>query len=254
MEELELVRSLGYEGVEIAPFTIGEDPARVDPANLRKIRFQLEKIGVQCIGFHWIWSVPPGLRGMHPDPSIRRKAWETVQMLARQCAELGGKFLVLGSGRQRSFEGISKEEAKGMFLEELVRSLPVLEETGVTLLLEPLPSSSTNFLHTLQEVVGILQEIDSPFLGTLFDFHNTTDESLPWEELVQRFSPWIRHVHFNGMDGDLPSKEDSRYTFLFRTLRRLGYAGWVSVELFGQFSDPKGLLTRSRDLLDTFEG
>ncbi|MCX7787203.1 MAG: sugar phosphate isomerase/epimerase [Spirochaetes bacterium] len=254
MESLETVRSLGFEGVEISPFTIGDDPTQMDPAELRSLRLHLEHVGIQCIGFHWLWSTPVGLIGLHPDPSIRRKAWETLRVLARQCAILGGQFLVLGSGKQRSFEGISTLQAKGIFLEELSKTLPVLEETGVSLLIEPLPRSSTNFLNTLEEVVNILKEINSPVLGTLFDFHNTTDELLPWERLIEKFIPWIRHVHFNGMDGSVPSQVDPNYTSLFRTLRERGYKGWVSVELFREFTDPIGVLKRVRNLLEVYEG
>lgn len=254
MEGLPFLRSLGYEGVEIAPFTFGEDPAQVEPDALRGVRRRLEEENLRCVGFHWLWSTPRGLNGLHPDPSIRRRAWDTLRVLARQCAFLGGQFLVLGSGKQRSFEGMSSRQGKDLFLEEMNKLLPVLEETGVSLLIEPLPKSSTNFLNALEEVVGVLKEIDSPFLGTLFDFHNTTDELLPWEDLVRQYRPWIRHVHFNGMDGGLPSEADPTYASLFRALRKLGYTGWVSVELFGKFDDPIGLLTRARNLLDAYNG
>lgn len=253
MEGLEYLRSLGYEGVEIAPFTLGEDPARVAPAELTSIRRSLEKVGLSCIGFHWLWSAPAGLRGLHPDPLIRRSAWEILRILAIQCASLGGTFLVLGSGKQRSFEGVSKKEAKNIFLKELESILPWLEETGVSLLIEPLPKSSTNFLNTLEEVVRILKEFDSSFLGTLFDFHNTTDETKSWKGLVQEFHSWIHHVHFNGINGNLPSQEDLPYAWLLRELREVGYSGWISVELFGEFSDPIGLLMKAKYLLDTYE-
>lgn len=253
IEGLEFLRSLGFEGVEIAPFTLGEDPAKVGSEDLRSIRLVLEQAGLRCIGFHWLWSAPPGLKALHPDPSMRRKAWDTLRVLARECAELGGEFLVLGSGKQRSFEGMSSLEARRLFLEELAGILPVLEETGVALLLEPLPRSSTNFLNTLEEVVSLLKEIDSPFLRTIFDFHNTTEETLPWERLVEKFGPWIRHVHFNGVNGNLPSPEDLSFTSLFRALRRMGYTGWVSVELFGEFSDPEALLKRAWNLLSAYE-
>jgi len=253
IEGLEFLRSLGFEGVEIAPFTLGEDPAKVGSEDLRSIRLVLEQAGLRFIGFHWLWSAPPGLKALHPDPSMRRKAWDTLRVLARHCAELGGEFLVLGSGKQRSFEGMSSLEARRVFLEELAGILPVLEETGVALLLEPLPRPSTNFLNTLEEVVSLLKEIDSPFLRTIFDFHNTTEETLPWERLVEKFGPWIRHVHFNGVNGNLPSPEDLSFTSLFRALRRMGYTGWVSVELFGEFSDPKALLKRAWNLLSAYE-
>ena len=254
IEKLEFVQSLGYQGVEIAPFTLGEDPAQVDPSELRSIRRILEETGVRCIGFHWLWSAPVGLRGLHPDPSIRSKAWHTLHTLAWQCAGLGGEFLVLGSGKQRSFEGMSISEAKRFFMEELVNVLPVLEETGVTLLIEPLPGSSTNFLNTLEEVESVLKEIDSPFLGTVFDFHNTVEETLPWEQLIQKFRSSIRHVHFNGVNGGLPPQLDPLYVSAFRALQKTGYTGWVSVEVFGEFTNSETLLTKVRNLLDGYEG
>jgi D-psicose/D-tagatose/L-ribulose 3-epimerase len=74
--------------------------------------------------------------------------------------------------------------------------------------------------------------VNSPAVQTIFDAHNTAAETRPLDELIREYLPWIRHVHLNEMDGQRPGAGNFPFGLVLQTLRKAGYAGWLSVEVF----------------------
>jgi len=68
----------------------------------------------------------------------------------------------------------------------------------------------------------------------MFDFHNTTDEVEPFPVLIEKYFPFIQHVHVQEMDGRCLGfrKRGERIRPLFRKLKELRFEKWVSVEVF----------------------
>jgi D-psicose/D-tagatose/L-ribulose 3-epimerase len=48
----------------------------------------------------------------------------------------------------------------------------------------------------------------------------------------RRRTKHIRHVHLNEMDGRHPGTGTYDFGLVLRTLREVGYTGWVSLEVF----------------------
>src|SRR5580765_5834057 len=99
--QCELAARLGYDGLEIAPFTLANAPERIDAAEARRIRGVVEAAGLVVTGLHWLLVKPSGLSVTDPDPARRRRTLDVVTRLIGLCAELGGKVLVHGSPKQR---------------------------------------------------------------------------------------------------------------------------------------------------------
>ena len=97
--------------------------------------------------------------------------------------------------------GLTRAEATRHFIDGLAAVAPQAEERGVTVLPEALPSNQSDIVNTLAETSGIVREIGSPAIRTMFDVHNTLDETEPHATLVERHFDVIRHVHVNEMDG-----------------------------------------------------
>jgi hypothetical protein len=89
-----------------------------------------------------------------------------------------------------------------------------------------------NVVTTLEEAVAIIRAVGSPAVQTIFDTHNTAAEARPLPALLREYFPWIRHVHLNEMDGRRPGADNFPFALVMRTLRELGYRGWLSVEVF----------------------
>ena len=52
------IRKAGYTGIEIAPFTLAEDPALITPAQRREYRSIIAAEGLQFAGLHWLMVSP----------------------------------------------------------------------------------------------------------------------------------------------------------------------------------------------------
>jgi D-psicose/D-tagatose/L-ribulose 3-epimerase len=228
------IRKAGYTGIEIAPFTLSSNPARIAAASRREYRDAMASEGLAFAGLHWLMVSPKGLHLTSPDVPLRRKSQDHLRGLIDLCADLGPDgVMVLGSPAQRSTTGgLSRAEATRNLVEGLAAIAPHAAAREVTVLLEALPAGQCDVVRTLDEAVGIVRELDSPFLATLFDVHNAIDETEPHATLVERHLRYIRHVHVNELDGRHCGAGSYDYKPLLAALHRGSYAGWISLEAF----------------------
>lgn len=230
---IERVAALGYAGIEIAPFTLGPDPASASAARRREIRSAMEGTGLGFAGLHWLLTAPPGLHMTTREESLRRRTWEYIYRLVDLCADLGGGVMVFGSPKQRSaVDGMKPQEAVAVFASELAAAAPHAEARGVQLLIEALSRQQTDVVNSLAEAVAIVRQIDSPALRTMFDTHNAVDETEPHPELIRRYIPYIAHVHVNETDGREPGMGTYDFSSVLAALAESHYSGWISVEAF----------------------
>ena len=52
--------------------------------------------------------------------------------------------------------------------------------------MEALPHSQSDVVHTLEEAAGVVGQIGSPAVRTMFDSHNAEDETEPHDRLIER--------------------------------------------------------------------
>ena len=246
------LRALGYKGIELAPFTLGEDPAGISKAKRAEVGVQIADAGLCFVGLHWLLTAPPGLHIAARDEVQRRFSWDYVGRLIDLCGDLAQAsnstqpVVVFGSPKQRSSNGgLSPQECVKFFTEGLANAAPRAEAYGATLLLEALSPSQTDVVTSLAEAVSIVEQIGSPAVQTMFDVHNAIDETDPHPELLRRFMPHIRHVHVNEMDGREPGMGDYPFDTLLATLSELNYSGWVSLEAFDFTRDSYDVASRA---------
>ncbi|MFN4179977.1 MAG: sugar phosphate isomerase/epimerase family protein, partial [Armatimonadota bacterium] len=83
------VKEVGYEGVEIAPFTLAERVEQISPEERKRIRELAEKFSLEIVGLHWLLVSPPGMHLTTPDDSVREQTKAYFRELVRFCADLG---------------------------------------------------------------------------------------------------------------------------------------------------------------------
>lgn len=250
------VRELRYEGLEIAPFTLSNDPATLSTEGRREIRETMERLGLQFVGFHWLLAVPEGLHATTGDEQVRKRTWDYVNSLIDLCADLahsqaGTKpVMVFGSPKQRSTTGgMSPREAVEVLTHGLAHAAPRAESRGVTILLEALSPDQTDVVTCLAEAVAIVKQIRSAAIQTMFDVHNAKDEAEPHAALIRKYAPYIQHVHVNEMDGREPGMGDYDFAGLLGVLQKVNYRGWVSVEAFDLSRDAGEIAARAMESL-----
>jgi D-psicose/D-tagatose/L-ribulose 3-epimerase len=233
-EACRAIRRAGYGGIEIAPFTLAEDPAAIPAGQRREIQEIIASEGLQFVGLHWLMVSPKGLHATSPDAAQRGRSWLHIRRLIDLCADLGaGGVMVLGSPRQRATSGgLSRGDATHHLVDGLVSVAPQAGERSVIILLEALPRAQCDVVTSLDEAAAIVRAINHPAIRTMFDSHNAIDEAAPHGALVDRHFDLIRHVHVNEMDGRHPGTGTYDFKPVLEVLRRRGYAGWISLEAF----------------------
>ncbi len=91
-----LAAGLGYRGLEVAPFTFGDDGWRMPAAQCAEIRNVCRNTGVEVSGLHWLLAAPAGLSITTADRTIWQKSVDVMLASIDLCAELGGAYLVHG--------------------------------------------------------------------------------------------------------------------------------------------------------------
>jgi D-psicose/D-tagatose/L-ribulose 3-epimerase len=247
-----IVRKAGYSGIEIAPFTLAEDPAAIPAGKRKEYRDIIQSEGLTFAGLHWLMVSPKGLHVTTPDAALRQKSWSYVRRLIDLCADLGPDgVMVFGSPQQRSATGgLSPAQATKHFVDGLAAIAPHAAERGVKVLLEALPTGQCNVVTTLDEAAALVKQINHPNIRTMFDTHNAVNEVEPHAVLVERHFDLIRHVHVNEMDGKHCGKGNYDFKPVLAVLKRRNYQGWVSLEAFDFSFGAETIVTESLRYLE----
>ena len=56
----------GYQGIELAPSTVWNNPLGVSPKEAHQLSQDIESRGLEVLGFHWLLT---GTKGYAPNPS-----------------------------------------------------------------------------------------------------------------------------------------------------------------------------------------
>ena len=254
--QCEFAAEVGYAGLEVAPFTLAEHVGDISPARRDELRGVAEALGLEILGLHWLLVSPKGLHVTSPDTELRARSWDYVKQLGDLCADLGGAVMIFGSPNQRGTVGISKEQAIAHFTEGCKSVAEHLAERSVQLLIEPLSSDQTDVINTVAEAVAVVEEVNHPAISSMFDFHNTADETEPLDAIVRAHFDRILHIQIQEMDGTYMGTGSGEADYLpaLRAFRDLGYAGWVSLEVFDFEVGPEKIMLDSFSTLKRMEG
>lgn len=240
----------GYTGIEIAPFTLNHDARRITPAERQEVRRQAEAAGLEVVGLHWLLAKTEGFYLTSPEADVRRRTAEYVQDLARLCRDVGGSRMIFGSPQQRNvLPGVTPQQAFDYAAGVVGECAKVLEETGVTLCMEPLAPAEGNFLNTADEAVRLIEKIDHPQVRLILDCKAMSSEAVPIPELIRRHQDVLAHFHANDPNLQGPGFGQLEFAPIFATLVEVDYPGWVSVEVFDYAPGPERLARESIDYM-----
>lgn len=225
--------SVGYTGIEIAPFTLGGPIAEFGAEERTVLKRQIVEAGLECVGLHWLLAKTEGFYLTTPDEAVRHRTGDYLAELARLCRDLDGTIMVLGSPVQRNLlPGVSHDQAMAFAADTIKRAMPVLEDCGVTLALEPLAPSEGDFLNTAALGIELAKMVDSPNCRLHLDVKAMSSEAIPIEQVIRESRDWIAHFHANDPNLLGPGMGEVVFDPIFGALKEIAYDGWVSVEVF----------------------
>ncbi|MFH1913500.1 MAG: sugar phosphate isomerase/epimerase family protein [Pseudomonadota bacterium] len=220
--------ALGFVGLEVAPSKIFPDTRAIRPAAVAEYRESLSACGLECVGLHSLFYDRPELGLFEPGRQAETVCF--IETLAHVCADLGGEVMVLGSPSARRLNGMASDDADLRAAEVLNTMGEKVLAAGVSLLIEPLPTTECEYIHDLRHALAVVRMADSSGVAAHFDAKSMFAAADIEEKIVREALPHVRHCHVNEMDlGILRSIEDIHRP-LGALLSDVGYSGWISLE------------------------
>lgn len=237
-----LAANIGYTGIELAPFTLGDglcgenplaDVRELSTERRKSIKAQVDAAGLEVVGLHWLFAKTDSFHLTSADSAIRKSTGEYLLALGKLCGELGGSILVLGSPQQRNLPTGMTHEQGAEHAAEVIRSVtPWLEDHNIRLALEPLGPAEGNFLNTAASAVDLIMRVDSPACQLHLDVKAMASESTPIPEIIRANAETVCHFHANDPNLLGPGMGEVELQPTMDALEDIRYKGWVSVEVF----------------------
>jgi sugar phosphate isomerase/epimerase len=241
---------IGYDGVEIAPFTLADSVMQISPERRNEIRQAAGQHKIEITGIHWVLVKPEGLYINHTDPEIRQRTAEYFCDLVDFCADLGGKVMVVGSPKQRNLlAGVSPGQAADWAAETFRAAVKRAEDRGVTICFEPLAPAETNFINTAADAIKFIQRVPSPNFKIILDVKAMSSEAKPIPQIIEESWPHFAYFHANDKNLKGPGFGEIDFMPIVVALRNVGYNGVVSVEVFNFDEGPEIIATQGLQYL-----
>lgn len=246
-------KAMGYMGLELAPFTVSEDPSRFSVAQASQLASVAHSEGMEITGLHWLLVSPEGLSITHPDAAVRARTVQFMQHLCEVCAAMGGRYLVHGSPKQRLIHtGDSLQTAVSRATDCWAQAAEAAQRFGVTYCIEPLSADQTPVVNTLAQAAAIVQAVHHPHLRTMLDTSSAglaETEGVP--DLIDRWLPTglLAHVQVNDPNRRGPGQGQMAFGPILQALKRQGYQGPLAVEPFDYVPDGPSCAARAAGYL-----
>lgn len=163
-------------------------------------------------------------------------ALDYAEKAVRRAAEIGVKYIVLGSGVARKVPGDKPDLAKGTAqFAEFCRKVGdrIKDIKGPVIVIEPLRKKECNIVNFVSEGKKIVEEVDSPKIRLLADIFHMMEGKESAKSIVSAGS-MLLHCHVaevstrsfpgNHADKTAPIKQ------YLAALKSIGYSGGVSCE------------------------
>ena len=236
-ESLEKIAGLGFQGVEIMcdrPHLYPPDFDAEKMARLKKILGQ-HNLKVTNINSFTLFAVGDTYLPSWIEPQKERREIRirhTLESL-KIADTLGCKNISIPPGGPLG--SMSRDEATPLFHRGLEKVIPLAEELGVKILIEPEPDL---LIENSVEFKSFIKDVKSAAVGLNFDighfFCAGEDPSVAFEELFG----WVGHVHLEDIGASrvhnhlIPGLGAVTFLDTFRAMVRLKYEGDISLELY----------------------
>ena len=220
------IKAAGFDGVELPVFE-GEI------SHYKMLRKELDKQGLKCTT---VTIVTPETSPISPDAAIRKAAVERLKWAIDCNQALGSENMV---GPYHSPLGVFSgdpptADEKKRAVEVLRQAAEFAKQANLTLAIEYLNRFECYFLTTAADAAQLCKDVNHPNFRTMYDtFHANIEEVRP-STAIRSVAPYLAHVHISENNRGTPGTGQVNWFESFRTLREVGYDGWLVIEAFGR--------------------
>jgi sugar phosphate isomerase/epimerase len=258
-EAAQRIAAIGYQGLELMADVPHAWPAGLLPGPKLAIREALERTGLKfsnvnafmmnAISDHRQPYWHPSF--IEPDPNYRRVRIDHTRRALSLCAELGAPHITTEPGGPLA-PGQSRQEAIDLFVEVLKPLAEHAHKEGVLLLIEPEPGL---LLETSDQYLEVAERLNAPSVGLNFDVGHAfcVREDIP--RAIAKLAPQIRHYHFEDIADTrvhhhlVPGTGAIDFAEIIAAIRKTGYDGWLTVELYPFVDDPDAAARSALEVL-----
>jgi sugar phosphate isomerase/epimerase len=243
-------KKVGYDAVEIAPFTIANYVTDIPGPTRKQIREEAAQANIAISGIHWVLVQAEGMYINHVDAAVRQRTAQYLLDLVDFCSDVGGSTIVVGSPKQRNvMAGVDLSQAWTWATDTFRDAVKHAEDKAITICFEPLAPSETNFINTAGDAIRFVQQLNSPAFKIILDVKAMCSETKPIPDIIRESWPHFAYFHANDRNLKGPGFGDVDFTPIAAALREVGYDGVVSVEVFKFEEGPEAIATGSIDYL-----
>ena len=251
------IAKVGYSGVEILCDVPHAYPPNFGNGQIKSLRSTLASCGLQISNLNafTLYAIGDVYRPSWIEDDVHARdlrIQHTIDCI-RLAKELGAKHLSTEPGGPVMVPLHDVDQNKlEIFLTGLARAADVAEEQDVKLLVEPEPGL---LIENSRQFKRFMEKIDSDHIGLNFDighFYCVNEEPA---KLVHDLSDYISHFHLADIASNrvhnhlIPGLGSIDFRPIFDAMDDIGYAGFVTVELYPYQDNPVQAAREAYDYL-----
>jgi len=220
-EKLELVKSLGFLGVEM------DSPSNIDKDEAVKAR---DKTGIVIHGvidsIHWRDTLSD------PDEKVPAKGLAGLETALKDAQVYGADTALLVPGVVRG--NVTYEQCWQRSSAEVRKAIPLAEKVGVKIAIEVVWN---NFLTKPEQLIEYVDQFKTPYVGAYFDCSNMIKYGVKPGDWIRQLGKRMLKFDFKGYSKSkqwVPIGEgDEDWPDVLKALAEVGYNGWATAEVAG---------------------
>jgi len=236
-DAMRAMAEIGYDGVELALMPgWPADPAVLSEGDRKETRRLAEDLGL---------ALPAFLEVLPIDGTAPQRAHNLERL--KLAAQLGHDLCPSRSPAIETILGGKSEQwehVKASMADELKAWARVGEEAQTTICFKP---HAGHAVDTPERAVWLVKQVESRRLRAVYDYSHFYVEGLPLEESLKTLFPYTEYIAVKDSSGTadnhqflLPGDGKTDYVSYFRLLKKLGYAGFVGIEVSAMIHQKPG--------------
>ena len=257
-----LAKDAGFDGVEVALDEKGEVSLESTKEDIEKVKKLADEAGIELYsvasGLYWTYNYTS------ENPENREKAKEITKKQLQVASWLGCDTILVVPGAvnvafEQDGEIVDYDVAYERALSALKELAPVAEELKVSIAIE---NVWNKFLLSPLEMRQIIDEVNSPYVGSYFDVGNVVYCGYP-EQWVKILGNRIKKIHFKDYRKNVGSLDgfvdllagDVDYKGVMKAIADIGYDNWVTAEMLPPYAQyPETILYNTSNAMDKILG
>ncbi|RLS54765.1 MAG: sugar phosphate isomerase/epimerase [Planctomycetota bacterium] len=221
LAKLELVKKLGFQGVEI------DSPSGI---NLPALKAACESTGIVMHGtidsVHWKDTLSD------PDETVRARGLEGLKTAIKDAHFFGAETALLVPGVARN--GVTYEQCFERSAAEVKKALPLAEELKVKICIETVWN---DFITTPEQLIEYVDSFHSPWVAAYFDCSNMLKYGVPSATWIRKLGKRLAKFDFKGYHMEKSwckiGEGSEDWPEVLTALAEIGYDGWATSEVGG---------------------